>query len=133
MDAKALNNLVGKPFIDGARGPDFYDCWGLAMAAMRCFGYNLPEFHVSAFDTGAVAVAIESEKLLWHELPVPVPGSIVVMRFGSSVINHVATFIGNGFVLHTREKTGSVIERINTPVLRHLVRGYFLPPEAYKA
>jgi hypothetical protein len=35
-------------------------------------------------------------------------------------------------MLHTRDKTGSVIERINTPVFKGIIKGFVTPPEEYK-
>lgn len=136
MDARSindLNKLVGKPFKDGARGPDEFDCWGLTMAAMKLFGYELPEFHISAFASAMIDEKIADQRQTWQELPAPQPGCVIIMRFGcQNHVNHIATYIGQGLMLHTREKTGSVIERFNTPVFRALIQGFYLPPEIYK-
>lgn len=133
MDAKALNDFIGKPFEDGARGPNTFDCWGLTMAVMLRFGWALPDFHIAAFDVAKISDEIDNQRDAWRELAIPEPGCIVVMRFGCHKhVNHVATFIGDGMMLHTREKTGSVIERVNSPVFKALIKGYFLPPEKYR-
>lgn len=134
MDAKInLNHLIGKPFLDGARGPEAFDCWGLTVAAMRLYGYSLPEFFVSAFDCASIAGAIESQRYAWEELAAPLAGCVIVMKLGGQPYNnHIATFIGGGMVLHTRQKTGSIIERIEKPIFKALVQGYYLPPKVYK-
>ena len=133
MDARTLNDLVGKPFFDGGRGPGAFDCWGLTMQAMRLYGYELPECPISAFDSVLIDIEITIQKRQWKELPAPVAGCVAVMRFGcSDYVNHVATCIGDGLMLHTREKTGSVVERIDKPVFKSLIQGFYLPPEEYK-
>ncbi len=134
MDAATLNNFIGKPFKDGARGPDTFDCWGLTMAVMLHFGYRLPDYSIAAFDAAKIHDEIDNQRSAWQELAIPEPGCVVVMRFGChGHINHVATYIGDGMMLHTREKTGSVIERVNSPVFQALIQGYFLPPEKYRS
>lgn len=134
MDARAIvADLVGKPFKDGARGPESFDCWGLAMVAMLRFGYQLPDFHIAAFESAQINAEIGNQRETWQEIAIPEPGCIIVMRLGcQNFVNHVATYIGDGLMLHTREKTASVIERVGSPVFQALINGYFLPPEKYR-
>lgn len=129
-----ISDYIGLPFKDGGRGPKEYDCWGLAMAVMKNYGYYLPDYHISAFDAAKIAFEIKSQRCLWTELKQPVKGCVVVMRFGTSaLVNHVGVYIGNGRFVHAREKTGSCIERLDNPVFKKLVAGFYLPPEEYKA
>jgi hypothetical protein len=37
-----LNDLIGKPFRMGAKGPDFYSCYGLLLEVYRRMGVALP-------------------------------------------------------------------------------------------
>jgi cell wall-associated NlpC family hydrolase len=39
-----LEDLIGKPYQLGARGPDAYDCWGLCVEIYRRGGRKLPDF-----------------------------------------------------------------------------------------
>lgn len=134
MDAKALvSDLIGKPFLNGGRGPAEYDCWGLTVAAMQRYGWSLPEYHISAFDFDLIDAVISRQRSAWIELDQPQAGCVVVMRFGvQNLVNHIGTAIGDGLILHTRAKTGSVIERLNSPVFKAILRGFFLPPERFK-
>lgn len=126
-------NLIGKPFKDGARGPDAFDCWGLVMVALRHYGYELPDYHISAFASAAIGAEISSAQKTWEEITEPVPGCVVVMRFGrSATINHIGVYIGAGQFMHARDKTGVCIERVENPVFKQLIQGYFLPPKDYK-
>jgi len=126
-------NLIGKPFKDGGRGPDLYDCWGLTMVVLQNFGYCLPDYPVCAFDCARVNEEIEQQKHNWQEIKEPVAGCVVTMRMGlSPVVNHIGVCIGEGKFIHAREKTGVCIERLENPVFKSLISGFYLPPEAYR-
>ena len=57
------DNYVGKPFVDGARGPDAYDCWGLVAAIyLEEYGITLPEYYVSAMDTEKVSETMSTDR-----------------------------------------------------------------------
>ena len=38
------DDLIGRPFVDGGRGPENFDCWGLATDVFRRHGKILPDF-----------------------------------------------------------------------------------------
>lgn len=125
--------LIGKQFKDGGRGPVLFDCWGLAIEAMKDFGYNLPDYAVSAFDCAAVGQIIGEERKAWQQIEKPVPGCVIVMRFGTAKnINHIGVYLGNEKFIHARDKVGVCIEKITSPVFRSIIQGFYLPPEEYK-
>jgi len=128
-----IADLVGKRFKDGARGPDLYDCWGLCIEAFRRFGYELPEYPIGAFEAEKIHDQIIADRDKWQELTEPERPCLVLMRLGTiDLVNHCGVYLGNNLMLHTREKTGSVIERINTPVYKAIVKGFAVPPKEYQ-
>ncbi|MBF0406480.1 MAG: C40 family peptidase [Candidatus Riflebacteria bacterium] len=132
MDAGIMiADLIGKPFSDGGRGPDTFDCWGLCMTVFKRFGYRLPEYPVGAYEPEQINSVIMSDRKIWQELEKPQKPCLVLMRLGViDLINHCGVYTGDGFVLHTRKKTGSILERINSPFLK--IMGYVLPPEEFR-
>ena len=42
--APEVNDLIGRPYVRGARGPDAFDCWGLVVELARRAGRDLPDW-----------------------------------------------------------------------------------------
>lgn len=120
-------DLIGVPFVDGGRGPDGYDCWGLVREVYNRLGVELQDYKMSCYDAAGFHERAEAERPRWmrHELKdAPVP-AVVAIRLNSPNISHVGVYIGDGKFLHTREKTGVCIERMDSPVWRHRIEGIY--------
>lgn len=125
-------DLLGKPFRDGGRGPDAFDCWGLCVEVFRREGVTLRDYRLYCYDTEGFFQNFHDELPRWdrHEWPnIPVP-AVVAIRFNTYVVNHVGVYIGDGKFLHTREKTGVLIERIESPAWRRRIEGFYTPKKA---
>ena len=104
-------NLIGKPWHSGARGPDAFDCWGLAMYWLKhTIGIELPESPVNPLDIKAVCQEIDSvsSKPVWLEETLGEEGQIVLMGKNTRV-SHVGVHVGGGFVLHCSRESGGVV------------------------
>ncbi len=123
-----LNDLIGKPFKDGGRGPDAYDCYGLAIEVFKRYGIDLPDFKIACRDTKAINGRYLEQKPFWKDVTEEKPApSLIFMRFNSSIGNHVGVYLGQGRFIHARASTLSCIERINSPVWATAVIGYYVP------
>jgi cell wall-associated NlpC family hydrolase len=85
--AQKACDLVGKPYVFGADGPDAYDCSGLTKAAWASVGVNLDHY---TKDQWAETTPITKDELQ--------PGDLVFYYPGS--LHHVAIYIGGGMVVH---------------------------------
>ena len=127
---KEILSLVGAPFVDGGRGPESFDCWGLVREVYRRCGIDLPEYAgIGCYDVMNVTAEMERNRPFWEEcqppdLPVP---SVIALRVSAPMVNHVGIYIGDGKFLHTREKAGAVIEKIDSPIWRHRIEGFYRP------
>jgi cell wall-associated NlpC family hydrolase len=126
-----MHDLIGKPFKDRGRGPDSYDCWGLALEIFKRFGKELPNYKICCSNVTQIHNQIEISKQEWikceGEPPIP---SLVVMKvddMGTNFCNHTGVYIGEGQFMHTLEKTGVVIARINHPYWRLRIEGFYKP------
>lgn len=97
MNADAF---IGKPWRDGATGPDAFDCWGLMVAAaVDLYGVALPDLsHTIA------------GRRQWQEVERMQPGNAVALIDTQDRPYHVGLYIGAGDVLHTTAQLGARIE-----------------------
>lgn len=124
------NDLIGIPFKDGGRDLKGLDCYGLVMEVYRRHSIELPEYFAPALDDEAVNTQIEAAKTLpiWGKVDCLNPPFLAVMaiKFNSHLCNHTGVYIGNGLFIHTRERIGVNIDRINSPAWRHRIEGFYV-------
>ena len=123
------SDLIGIPFKSGGRSKaEGYDCYGLVCEIYKRAGITLPPYYADAFDSAAVNKQIEEAKThsYWQQIPSPRDLCILAIRFNSPVVNHTGVYIGNGQFLHTRERIGVSVTRIDSPAWRRLIDGYYI-------
>jgi cell wall-associated NlpC family hydrolase len=125
-----VKNYIGIPFVSNGRGMDGCDCYGLVrLVLMREFGRSLPE--LSADYTNARCIE-ETAALFEQHRPVllagriagPEEGAVALIREQNRLC-HAGLYAGDGYVLHTRERLGSICQRISHPDLRERIEGYY--------
>lgn len=129
-----FNDLIGIPFLDGGRDKKGFDCWGLSLEVFRRFGVGLPDYKIGCIDDSKIDGNINKQRCFWdrvESLEIPVP-ALVVIRFNSGALcNHTGVYIGAGRFIHTRQKVGVNIDRIDSPAWRKIIEGFYIPkPEA---
>ena len=113
-----MRDLIGIHFVDRGRDRNGMDCWGLALAAMRHFGKDVPDFDVSCFDTLSIHAIYDGQRArwAWQKVEIPEPGDIAIMCLDPrypEMVQHVGVYIGNGRVIHTLKKRESHLIRID--------------------
>lgn len=124
-----IQDLIGKPFVDGGRGPAGYDCYGLVMEVMRRYGIELPDYGLSCLDRAPAAIdaACASAGQDWTKIGTPEPGCLVAIAYPHpGHISHVGVVIGPDRFIHTRSRTGGVtLDRLSSPAWQKRIRGYW--------
>lgn len=122
-----IADLIGKPFRDGGRGPDDYDCWGLAVEVFRRAGIDLPDYQISCEASADVDQQINTQRHEWArcagEIPVP---ALAVFR-DRGLCTHVGVWLGGGRIIHAFERTGVAIVRADHPYWRSRIEGFYVP------
>lgn len=115
---------VGYEFVTGGRGPKHFDCWGLVRAVeAHEFGVELPEFRTydDAFDPAQTAplFARGIQQVATTQVPREKAraGDLVFMRYRGRVA-HIGVFVEPNRVLHIDRGCNSVVEVIDSPMLR---------------
>jgi cell wall-associated NlpC family hydrolase len=104
-----VQDLIGKPYQLGARGPDAFDCWGLCAEVYRRGGIVLPEFRAECM-THAQRAALVDDLADDHVDLVHLPDDwcfVYVRREG-----HIGVH-WRGSVLHCARPHGTVLQRLD--------------------
>lgn len=129
-----LAEFVGIPFVDGGRGRDGADCWGLLrLVYAERFGIALPAL---AGAYGAEPEAATLEALVtdnaddWAPVAAgaELPGDGLLMTMLGRC--HVGVVAGGGMVLHTQRGSGAMLDDYRGWRLASRVRGFFRHREA---
>lgn len=123
-----VNDLLGVPFVDGGRDMKGMDCWGLFVEVMRRFGYKVPDYRISCFDTDGIGGAYDKEIGDWQRVDVASPGLAVAMAMHEAapdMVQHFGVVLTNRTFMHTMEKTGVIISRINDPFFSRKIKGFY--------
>jgi cell wall-associated NlpC family hydrolase len=122
-----VTDLIGVPFIDGGRGPEGYDCWGLCLEVFRRCGVALPDYKLCCYDSPGFFSLFQGALSQWTRCDPPAVPAVVALKLNFPAVNHAGVYVGEGKFLHTRDKTGVVIECLNAPQWRHRIEGFYVP------
>lgn len=123
-----VRDLIGVPFKDKGRDINSgLDCWGLAQVIFARYDIILPDYLISCHDSNAFNTLAEQSRPQWIKLDTPQEPCIIAIKFNTNVINHVGVYIGDNKFMHTREKTGALIEDVNSIMWRRKIEGYYVP------
>jgi cell wall-associated NlpC family hydrolase len=115
-----VEDLIGKPFKRGGRGPDSYDCAGLVVEVLRRRNISL-----SIPDTPAIEhlQALSMARILrarWVDVEQPFPGCVVFFR-----PDHVGVMLDRWRFIHADQACGVCIEPLNHPMWKSKFAGFY--------
>lgn len=118
MNISDINDYIGKPFAPNGRGPDGYDCWGLARAVLLRFREcDIPHWGMINFnDIGAqkmITKGLKQSLAKEYVKPIETPQDFdLALLMRSRVAFHIGIYI-QGRILHVRrDMMGVSHERI---------------------
>lgn len=112
-----LDQYIGLPYREGARGPDAYDCYGLVAEVYRAGrGILLPDWYQDApgpqAASRAIAAAVAGEVDGGRSLQVDEPVDWDIAVVGSNRRPHHVGIVFAGGVLHAARAFGSTWHRL---------------------
>lgn len=127
-----LNDLIGKPFVRGARGPNEFDCHGLVIEVFKRYGIDFPDVNIAQMAVEEVTKLLD-EKIDYHinvlkdwkRIIEPDPPCLVVIKGDFKFANHLGVCIGDGKFIHSKEGSGVCVERMASPIRRNNLRGFY--------
>ncbi len=126
MPKLIYEDLLGKPFKLGGRGPEFYDCWGLCIELGKRVGQHLP-LDLTPEDTKGQDIAIRDKRdNEFVKLDRPEPYCIVTFRVTPPFVDHC------GFVMedckhfiHIMRQRSVAVQRLDHKILAKRIDGFY--------
>lgn len=116
-------DLLGMPYVRGARGPDAYDCYGLVKELFSRAGVDVPDFDCPG-SLEEIETLISDKSRHWRRVPIGTPGALLTFRvegYGS----HVGMMLPNDRFIHAWEATGVTTERLTNGEFRPIASYYY--------
>lgn len=123
-----IDELTKVPFVDRGRDNSGIDCWGCTMMAHKILtNKDLPDFNVGAFEAQRIFTLISHQDEFgdWVQVDGPSSGTIVVIKNHPKLVNHTGVCLDGERFIHSIKKAGTVIERLDHPLWRNRVYGYY--------
>ena len=119
-----IDDLIGRDFEHGGRGPDRFDCWGLCVEIYRRLGRKLPDEPTPAAPADKTA-AMLSHADKFDKVPNPEPWSLVLFRVIPNW--HIGVVLPNkAEFIHVVERQNVVRERLDNPRWTKMRLGYYV-------
>jgi cell wall-associated NlpC family hydrolase len=120
----SVNDLIGKAFADGGRGPEAFDCYGVLREVYRRHGVEIPDVNVSVYAAMTAQGIIDAETASnrWERIDFPIIPCAVLMSPHAGFAQHVGVWLGK-HILHTRIGQGVIAERAGA--LKHKIQGFY--------
>lgn len=130
MLAPWVKKYIGIPFLSNGRDKTACDCYGLLFLIYRIeFDTELPLLlsdYKNACDVKETKEIFKINKPLiaGEKLDAPDIGDVVLLNY-QGLPSHIGIYAGDGFILHTTEKSGSVLQKLSSSEIRGRVEGYY--------
>lgn len=117
-----------KPYEEGARGPESFDCLGLLQDIYRQRGIVLPDWDrpESSKDN---AQAISEGANQWERIDSPEQWAAVAIAINGKTVSHVGIMIDQSRFMHTTKETGVCVELIKSPLWEKRIKGFYRWPK----
>ena len=120
-------DLMGKPFEYGGRGPDAYDCYGLMIELNKRLDRQMPQDYISMEDCYGIQEQINDAKLsIFHELEEPKPFCLVTFFIIPRVTSHIGMVLPSLYqFIHIMRNTSVSIDRLDSIEWKNRITGYW--------
>ena len=125
-----INELIGRPYKAGGRGPADYDCWGLCMRVAQKTGGSLPDLDIPQENDLRAELVKQQRTSSFKRLDKPAGGCLVLFRIiddAGAVKWHVGTVLPDSrHFIHTTEKMGVHIAALDRQPWKLFVEGFYI-------
>jgi len=124
-----LDDLIGKKYREDfeEKTEDNFNCWEISVEVFKRYGIEVPQYDVKCHEEAYVNSLAETQRNSWKPLlppDLPIP-CLIVFNPHMTLIGHVGVYVGNGMFVHSMSKKGVCLERINHPLWKNRIEGYY--------
>ena len=123
--APVYTDLLGKPFEYGGRGPDSFDCYGLAVELYRRADLALPDYASTASPERQGAGFMHGAEHHFNQVDQPQELDIILFQVLPRFISHCGVYVGSGRFIHIMSKICVAVEELASPVWQYRSRGIY--------
>ncbi len=121
---RRIFDLIGKPFVEGGKGPDGYDCWGLAVEVFRRCGIVIPDYRLTC---ATVTNGVTDNRDKWTRCIGEVPAPALIVFTTAGIADHIGVHLGGGKFIHAHSAAGVVITAVDHIFWKRRIEGYYVP------
>lgn len=125
----SLNELIGRPYLAGGRGPADYDCWGLCMKIAEAIGLPLPDLEIPQDNDLRSGLVEQQRESSFKRLDKPAAGCQVLFRIiddAGQIKWHVGTVLPDArHFIHTTQKMGVNIASLDRQPWKLFIEGFY--------
>lgn len=118
-------DIIGKPFKYTGRGPDSFDCYGVAVELYRRAGIKLPDYDSSEDEFKQASGFSDGASKYFELVDKPESMDIILFQILPKYITHCAVYLERGNFIHITHKTCVVVENLNHVLWRQRLRGFY--------
>lgn len=120
-----VSDMIGKPFLYGGRGPNAYDCYGVATEVYRRAGSSLPDI-TSVTSCATQHLAFNSGANRWFDkVEEPQYLDIILFQIMPKYVTHCGVYLEHGKFIHVMDKINVSIEYIDSILWSQKIRGIY--------
>lgn len=98
-----IDDLIGLPYITNGRGPNGYDCYGLAIEVEKRFGHvwkNIEDCKKENYDFNDCFEQWKNEVQIEEVKSPKKEGDVILLKDNKGIISHIGIYLGNNMVIH---------------------------------
>ena len=121
------NDLIGKPFLWGGRGPDGYDCLGLCIEIYRRLNKTIPDINSpEKNDICMTDKLLQIEKTRFIKIKNPVTHCLIAFKLKPPFVSHLGVMTeGNRNFIHVHRNQRVCIKRLDN-WWRQRIEGFYI-------
>jgi hypothetical protein len=106
-------DLLGARFAYGGRGPQYYDCYGLAIEIQKRVGVTIPDIYSPA-EVDLIHGQIDSSKALFTPIEKEDPFCLVLFQIHPQFVTHVGVVLEDcKRFIHVMQRRFVTVERLH--------------------
>jgi len=120
-------DIMGKPFQYGGRGPNSYDCYGLIIELNNRLNRFMPPDFISTSDVDIICKQIDcATSIQFNKLLKPIPFCLVTFFIKPRITSHIGMVLPNLYqFIHITENTSVSIDRLDSHEWSRRITGYW--------